>query len=210
MADQGPIDGHVGGGVLLPFPLQLVDQPDGAPPRVLASHLEDAGLDHRSDLVGAGSRPVGLLGQGLQPTLLIAFQPGIDALSAHAIGLGRLGDGEAISNDAQDGVVTLSAPCSAPHQTSRPTSSHCKQRRPVGPECSRISRYYDKDQALPCPRSAVIDLSRIRRAVCLHHRAGRHVPSPVPRARTAPGTERPYPDRACIETQSQYGLRAGV
>jgi hypothetical protein len=100
MADQGPIDGHVRGDVLLPFPLQLVDQPDGSPPRVLAAHLEDAGLDHRGDLVGTGLRTMGLLGQGLQSTLLIAFQPRIDALSAHVIGLGHLGDGEAISYDA--------------------------------------------------------------------------------------------------------------
>jgi hypothetical protein len=56
--DQGPIDGHVGRDLSCPLALQLMGQTDRSPARVLATHLEDAGLDGRGHLMGARFRPV--------------------------------------------------------------------------------------------------------------------------------------------------------
>ena len=67
---------------------QLMGEAALAPARMVAAQLAQAGLDRGRHLVRAAARPMGAVGQGLQPAGPIAAQPAVDGLAADAIAVG--------------------------------------------------------------------------------------------------------------------------
>jgi hypothetical protein len=81
VARQASVDGRSGRDWLHPQPGELVADPTGSPPGVLATQLADLRLDLRRGLVRAPVRTVGAIGEGAQTALLVPGDPGVHALA---------------------------------------------------------------------------------------------------------------------------------
>ena len=77
------------------------------PEGVRSSHLEHPGLELAGHLVGHELWSMRSFGERLESALFIARHPSIERLSTDAELLRRLGDGEAVSHDANYCVITL-------------------------------------------------------------------------------------------------------
>ncbi len=104
---EAPVDGRTRWGGHDAGLGEFVAEPPGSPSWVLASELADLGLCLRSDLVRAGGRAVGPVGQGGQTCLLVAGDPGMHALARDPQALCDLGDLPPVLHDGQDGLVPL-------------------------------------------------------------------------------------------------------
>ena len=122
---------------------------------------DDPPFDPGVDLVRTGLGSVRALGEAVEAALFIAPHPPIDGLTRHPIGNRRFADGQTVSDDGQDRVITLFHFAELHEHSAHLLAQH--QRKPGGGRVSRISRYYVTDHPLLGCRSAVIDLRQIRR-----------------------------------------------
>jgi hypothetical protein len=140
---------------------EAVLERDGAPAGVLATKLQDAGLEPRRHLVWDVFRTVRPVGERLEATGPVARHPPVQALAADPVLLCRFAHSQTISDDRDDGVIALFHFAELLEH-----SGHLLplgKGRTVGLRCQSVSRYSVTDQPLLCSRSGIIEMIQIRR-----------------------------------------------
>ena len=107
VAAQAPVDRRTRRGGVDPEAAELVLDPAGSPAGVFPSELADQGLGLAGGLVRAGGGSVGTVGERREAALLVAGDPGVDALARDAEAPGHLGDLPAVLHDREHRLVPL-------------------------------------------------------------------------------------------------------
>ena len=107
VADQRPIHPRQRRQGLEAVPSQLVDDRGRPPAGVEPAQLADPHFDLGRHLMGTPRRPVGTVSQRFQAAVLIAPQPGMNALAGHPLALGHLDHLPAVPDHFHHGQVAL-------------------------------------------------------------------------------------------------------
>jgi len=107
VAPQAPVDARARRDDVGAGPRELVLDAPRSPAGMLAPELADHGLQLGGDLVRAGRRTVGTVGQRGQTTTLVAGDPGVDALAGHPEPSGDLDHLPAVLHHREHRLVPL-------------------------------------------------------------------------------------------------------
>ena len=160
---------------------ELVLDPPGTPPGMLPSHLADEGFGLGERRVGTALGPVRAIGEGGEPSLLVAGDPVVHALAGHSQAAGDLDHLPPVLNHRQHCLVPLLHDAQL-HKHGRPPPRRIPTRRDHPGRLSSISRSHRqrsggtgvKHHPEPCPRSGDAGMSSITRSTTPGSAPGRN------------------------------------